>query len=119
MLIFSRSRQISPIANFESLHTHRKFRSCIQAQRFLKQFAVLPGYSFETMKTVVKRINPAFQLTQPLPLWPVTAAGETQTIRPIPARIAATPLPVATETIAGARSAAPNQNEFSRVTRAN
>jgi hypothetical protein len=118
MLIFSRSRQISPIANSENLHTHRKFRSCIQAQRFLKQFVALPGYSFETMITAVKRINPAFQLTQPLPLWPV-AAGETQTVCPIPARIAATPLPIATETIAGARSAALNRNEFSRVTRAN
>jgi hypothetical protein len=38
----------------------------------LKLFALLPGYHLETMKRLIKRINPAFTVVQPLPLWPVT-----------------------------------------------
>jgi len=40
----------------------------------LKLFPLLPGYLLETMKTVGKRINPAFTVVQPLPLWPVAVA---------------------------------------------
>jgi hypothetical protein len=40
----------------------------------LKLFARLPGYHLETMKTVGKRINPAFTVVQPLPAWPVWPA---------------------------------------------
>jgi hypothetical protein len=36
----------------------------------LKQFDRLPGYLLETMKTMVKKANPAFMLTQILPLLP-------------------------------------------------
>lgn len=42
----------------------------------MKLFARLPGYLLETMKTVGKRINPAFTVVQPLPAWPVWPARQ-------------------------------------------
>jgi hypothetical protein len=88
------------------------------AERFLKQIASQPGYYLETMKRLVKRINPAFTVVQPLPLWPVTItpptsfpAGDRQSAAPQP-----TTLP---ETLPVTLRALPARNDYSRSTAAN
>jgi hypothetical protein len=88
------------------------------AERFLKQIASLPGYYLETMKRLVKRINPAFTVVQPLPLWPVTItpptsfpAGDRQSAAPQPA--------VLPETLPVTLCALPARNDYSRSTAAN
>ena len=86
--------------------------------RFLKQFAPLPGYYLETMKRLGKRINPAFTVVQPLPLWPVVITPSTS----IPSgdrQSAATQLTASPETIPVTLCALPARNEFSRSTDAN
>jgi hypothetical protein len=84
----------------------------------LKQIAPLPGYYLETMKRLVQRINPAFTVVQPLPLWPVTItpptsfpAGDRQSAAP---QLTASP-----KTITVPLCSLPARNEFSHRTDAN
>jgi hypothetical protein len=70
------------------------------------------------MKTVVKRINPAFTVVQPLPLWPVTVAAPAH-LALSDRRAGATQLASLPETIPATLCAAPARREFSHRTAAN
>jgi hypothetical protein len=84
----------------------------------LKQIAPLPGYYLETMKRLVQRINPAFTVVQPLPLWPVTItppssfpAGDRQSAAPQPT--------TSPESVSVTLCGLPARNEFSHRADAN
>jgi hypothetical protein len=84
----------------------------------LKQFALLPGYHLETMKRLVKRINPAFTVVQPLPLWPLPMASTAS--YQVSDRQSDVPQPTAApETIPVPLCCLPARSEFSHHTDAN
>ena len=78
----------------------------------MKQFAPLPGYHGETMKTLATKTNPTFKLAQPLPFWP----GVRMAVGPEPAEqprlmpLARSTSPGAVSLAACARAAAQQLN---------
>lgn len=71
------------------------------------------------MKTVGKRINPAFTVVQPLPLWPVAMAHRTYSAATQDYRAAAAQMALPPQAIAGALQTGVAPREFNRVSQTN